>query len=204
MKLFITLVLLAFYGSYNCNAQIVTEIEFSEGWIYTDLIRKNKSPGLSFWNGYNLQTDVTFWASSQKFKRIHPRVGVSYTNFWSLVAPKLRDYGHYAGLKVGVDIQSKKQNLKFAIQSSNYFLLNQGPEDIETFESENRFYANIDLGIRYKLSKRFELSMLTPVTIRPMHYLEGFGTIGQAINPVWVETIGLNIGMKYSFNTVND
>ena len=93
---------------------------------------------------------------------------------------------------------------------SNYILLNSASDSPtyigNTRTVERRIYTNLDLGIRFKTGKRSTFNLSTPITIFPIITSGIRGDFLPIVKPdykVWAETIGLNLGFKWTLGEID-
>ena len=85
------------------------------------------------------------------------------------------------------------------MNSTNYFLAYKEKQQY----SQNRWFNNLDLGLKFKIFRRFYISIWTPVTLYPMHNGK---YVARPINinfDPWIEITGLNLGISYGFGGKN-
>jgi hypothetical protein len=203
-KIYILLIIsISYFGNIFCQNNI--EIEISEGFVFFDYFGNIEPKGYEkVFAGYGLQTEFDLWKNVYNHNSMKFKVGIGYTNFYYLY-----DYGYtfisepgnytsYANLKLGLDYKPKWSKLSFIINSTNYFLLHKKKQRY----SQNRWFNNLDLGIKFKLIKNIYISFWSPITLYPMH--NGEFLCKPVSKPItdfdpFIEITGLNLGIRYKF-----
>ncbi|HOY12658.1 MAG TPA: hypothetical protein PLY70_05935 [Saprospiraceae bacterium] len=209
MKKIKILIALALIIPFVSHAQTNFEIEWTQSAIFLDQFgESSRRDGI---NGYGMQSEVLIWRKFENIGRISPRLGSGYTNLWYLnssLSPRM--VASYLPVKFGFDFNFKKKSIKLMANLSNYICLNAKSnrsyyQDNTPFV-ERSIYANIDLGIRIKTGKRSTFNLSTPITIFPIITSGLKGDFLPIVKPdykVWAETIGLNLGFKWTLGEID-
>ncbi len=178
-------------------------VELSEGFVFFDYFGDEPRGHDKVFAGYGMQTEFDVWRNFYNIKNIDFKIGMGYTNYWYMY-----DYGFtfiaedeistsYLNLKLGVDYKPWHR-VNFLLNSTHYFLLHKDKQQ----RSQNRWFTNLDLGVRIKLFKNFKLSLWSPITLYPLHNGERvtrpLSLLYSDFDP-WVELTGLNLGISYEF-----
>ncbi len=198
-------------------SQSTHQVELRSGIIFFDS-KVAKGDFLESARGWGSQTDLTFFKSFDINRKFKPVLGIGYTNFlyWNVdffdLLPQVLEppysydsFGgdftsHYLNIKYGLCIDIYKEKLKTNIMGSHYILLHK---DLQGF-NQNRSFMNIDIGFTYQLSKKYTLSLSTPLTIHPIVQDPVQRILNHGTNPYFerfVEMNGILIGLIYRFQT---
>jgi len=198
--------LLIIYASYfnNVFSQGNIEIEISEGFVFFDYFGNEPEDFNHAFSGYGLQTEFDIWKNVYYSKSCNFKFGIGYTNYsylygyhFSFIA---RDEisTSYMNLKLGVNYKPKWSKIYFLINSTNYFLLYKEKQQY----SQNRWFSNLDIGIRIKLFRNINISLWSPITLSPLHKGEFVARSIEfskySFDP-WIGITGLNLGISYGF-----
>lgn len=201
-NLFIIIIIFISHLS-SINSQDNIAIELSEGFVFFDYFGKEPKGFDKVFAGYGLQTEFNLWRTIYKYKSIQSKIGLGYTNYYYLY-----DYGFsfiareevstsYLNLKLGMDYKPTWSKITLLLNLTNYFLLHKEKQQY----SQNRWFSNLDIGLRIKLLKKIHLSLWSPITISPLH--EGLSLSRPKDMSIhykpWIEITGLNLGISYSF-----
>lgn len=197
-KTIFTLLIVAF--ATITNAQERFEIEASTGWNFYNHFNEADFYD-NFYIGYGLQHGLDIWYSKKINRTLDVRLSVGYANFYHLDFEVVNP-SHYASLRLGTDIQTFWQPMKFSTTLSSYLYLHPEPQD--RFGFQRRFFTNIDLGLKFKMSDRLSLKINSPITIAPMFQDNDRGRIDNGrgysfVVDADVELTGANIGLIYNF-----
>ena len=201
-KLYIILIIFSSYFNH-IYSQNNYEFEISEGFVFFDYFGNEPKGFDKVFAGYGLQSEFDIWRSIYKKNPLTLKVGIGYTNYYYLY-----DYGFtfiarnelstsYLNLKLGVDYNPKWSKVSFLMNSTNYFLYYKEKQQ----HSQNRWFNNLDLGLKFKLFKHVHISFWTPLTLFPMH---NGALVQRPINlsinfKPFIEITGLNLGISYGF-----
>lgn len=175
-------------------SQASFEIEWSQGFIHTDLIHEIEDTH----RDYNLQLELALWKTFDIDKALQPRAGLGYSY---LISAK-RIHKQYLSLKVGSDFKLNKI-IDLTANLSTYFVI-KGDNRLEFIEErERRVFLNLDIGLRLKISESTKIRITTPITISPMYSASEIEVIngpdaGNTYN-IWVGMVGLNVGASHLF-----
>jgi hypothetical protein len=200
MKKIITLLFLILGNISITNAQEHFELEASTGWNFynrfneADFYDKN-------YIGYGIQSGLDFWFSKKINKTFDARLGLGYANFYHLDFI-VSDASHYASMRLGTDIQTFWKPMKFSTTLSSYLCLHKEPQDF--FQFQRRFFTNLDLGLKFKMSDKLSLKINSPITLFPMFQDDNRSRINTGTGYSFlvdadVELTGANIGLIYKF-----
>ncbi len=177
-------------------------IELSEGAVFFDYFGNEPRRYKKTFAGYGMQTEFNVWRNIYNIKNIDCKIGIGYTNYYYLndcgftfFAGDLVTNTSYLNLKLGVDYKPWHR-VNFLLNSTHYFLLHKDKQQY----SQNRWFTNLDLGVRIKLFKNFKLSLWSPITLYPLHKGEFVPRPFDIrdFDP-WIEVTGLNLGISYEF-----
>jgi len=204
MKIIYTLLILLLPYFSDIFSQSTYKVEISEGFIFFDYFGNEPEKYDNVFAGYGLQTEIDVWRKIYMNNSIVSRIGLGFSNYYYLanygfafVAEDLYSTS-YINLKLGIDYNPNWSKLIFVVNFTNYFL----PYIEKQKYSQNRWFANLDFGLRIKLLNKIELSVWTPLTIYPMYngkYVrKPIEFLKNDYDP-WIEITGLNIGISYGF-----
>ncbi|HMS67735.1 MAG TPA: hypothetical protein PKD18_06345 [Saprospiraceae bacterium] len=209
MKKIKVLIAFALITPFVSHAQRNFEIEWTQSAIFLDQF--GESSRRDYIKGYGMQSEILLWKRLGELGNFSPRIGSGYTNYWYMantLAP--RRVASYLPLKFGIDFNFKNSSIKLMTNLSNYILLNSASDSPtyigNTRTVERRIYTNLDLGIRIKTGKRSTFNLSTPITIFPIITSGIRGDFLPIVKPdykVWAETIGLNLGFKWTLGEID-
>lgn len=180
------------------------EIEYRNGWLYFD--KYGSSSDKNEVNGYALQTEIILWMTKIIDRKLSYRLGAGYNNLWLLgVSRRPREISNYISLQGGIKYDFVPNKFGTFINVNCNTLLNGKPDYLLIYD-ERRVYANIDLGLQFKIGKRSSLSISSPLTILPLYSKENVSDFNPIPTPpynIWVETTGLNLGIKWTLGKVD-
>ncbi len=201
MKHILLLCLITF--SAKIYSQDYFKAEFSCGYIMLDKFHDNKDFNNVFYSSM-VQTDFTVFRNLDLGRKFNIDLGLGYTGYTFIDRSPIIDSlstVSYISFKSRFNHRLFFDRLDLILGQSTYFSLNSGSKDVAIHpEFRRKIFTNIDIGLKYKLSEKFDLSVTTPVTIYPMY----FSRFTYVINPpdpfvLFGETTGFNIGISYKF-----
>lgn len=194
------LLLCLIISSTKIYSQDYFKTEFSSGFIVVDKFHDERDTENYFYSTM-VQTDLMLYRHLEFERKFNLEVGLGYTRFLFLDAYESNLTGSYISFKSRFNHRLFFDRLDLILGQSTYFSLNSGSKDVAIHpEFRRKIFTNIDIGLKYKLSEKFDLSVTTPVTIYPMY----FSRFTYVINPpdpfvLFGETTGFNIGISYKF-----
>lgn len=190
--------------SHQLSGQKSFSLEASEGFVFFDYFGKEPERFKHVFAGYGLQSEGTLWCDIFAYRNLNTKIGLGFTSFYYL-----NEYGFtfiarsenstsYANLKLGFELQPAWSKIDFIVNSTHYVLLHKEKQQ----NSQNRWFTNLDIGFKFKLSGNFDLSFWSPLTLYPMHdgprVRRPFDMFGLDFDP-YIEITGLNMGLSYNF-----
>ena len=187
-------------GNLTTQAQEHFEVEASTGWNFYNYFNEDADL-LDRYVGYGLQYGLDVWYSKKVNNTFDTRLGLGYANFYHLDFT-VTNASHYASLRLGTDIQTFWRPMKFSTTLSSYLYLH--PEAQDLFGFQRRFFTNLDLGLKFRMSDRLSLKINSPITIAPMFQDDNRAMIANGFGGVFpvdtdVELTGVNVGLIYNF-----
>lgn len=201
MKKIITVLLILVTILTNTICQNNFELELSEGIVLFDYFGNEPEKYNNVFAGTGSQTEINLWVNIYNTKSINSKIGFGYTYFFYL-----SDFGYtfiardlastsYINLKLGIDYNPKWSKLKFLMNFTNYILSNREKQ----VRAQNRWFCNLDLGIRIKLFKNLKLSFWSPISLYPIQDGKLVYRPSDLFYDPWIEITGLNLGISYGF-----
>jgi uncharacterized membrane protein YciS (DUF1049 family) len=208
IKISIFLVLLVI--SYQVNAQNLTKIGIQSGFVMLDRFHHN-SDILNRYYSSTMQTDIVFFRQIYLRDKLNYNLGLGYTQF-NFLAGSSSALGHhnkslsYVTFKTNIELKVLGHKWSLNFGQSTYVLLNNvkqddypKPEKPDNFLIKKAF-TNLDLGITYSLSKKWDIGLSAPLTIYPMY--SGIQTTSPNSHDaefynLFIETTGANIMFTY-------
>jgi hypothetical protein len=198
---YLILIILHFLILNFGTSQIQYEIEYKNGWIYFDKFGASSERGII--NGYSIQSEIILWGRKVITDRLYYRLGIGYNNFWMLgVSGSPREISNFISFQGGLEYSLISNKHSFFINISNNILLNSKPNRSIIY-GEKSLYTNLDMGISIKVGKRSTFNFSTPLTLFPLYKKCNIDDLNPVTSPsynLWVETIGLNIGVKWKIS----
>ncbi len=203
-KVYIILLICSLFYN-NIFSQNNFKIEGSEGFVFFDYFGGNEPKGYEkVFAGYGLQTEFDIWKNVYNLNSLNFKLGIGYTRF-----SYLYEYGYtffavdaefssYINFKIGMDYKPTWSKITFLLNSTNYFLFQKENQPL----SQNRWFNNLDLGIRIKILKNVKLSFWSPITLYSMaNGISVFrpGNLLKYNLKPFIEITGLNLGISYGF-----
>jgi len=193
------ILLLPFLFTFNLLlSQDSYKVEISSGYIVMDKFYHENDWANLFLTDY-LQSQITLWKEFDFNRKYNTSIGVGYTNFRVLGEMSLfvdDIYLNYIHVRMNVNHQLFLRNLFFTAGSSFYYRTSK----VDPLGILRQNFLNLDLGLCYKIGKKFQINLSTPLTIFPMYY--GLGADPQTSDLPYVffgETTGFNLGLSYTF-----
>jgi hypothetical protein len=191
--------------SHQLPGQKSFSLEASEGFVFFDYFGKEPERFDKIFAGYGLQSEISIWRNIIKHGPIQTKFGFGYTSLYYLggynglfFIARNANSTSYANLKLGFEFQPEWSKVEFIVNSSHYILLHKEKQQ----NSQNRWFTNLDVGIKFKLFGNFDLSFWSPLTLYPMHdgpkVYRPFDMFGLDFDP-YIEVTGLNMGLSYNF-----
>jgi hypothetical protein len=188
-------------NSIDVTSQSKLTIEYSNGAIFLD--KFGASSNNNNFNGHAIQSEIVSWYKIIEKENLLISTGIGYNNLWLLgVSDRPREVSSYLIVKFGMDIILHKNRFYGLLNLNNNILLNKKNNLFKLYANERTVYSNIDLGLRYNIGEKTQLSIWSPITILPLFYKNSVQIISPPASDVyniWVEMIGLNIGIKLGF-----
>ena len=180
-------------------------VEASTGFLFYDLINQKKD--VLNWNqNFGVQNSVDLWLSKQVNEKFDARIGLGYSNFYHINSnsfnPDSAQSSSYANVRLGTDIQSSWQPMKFSVAVSNYISLAKEPEDV--FNFQQRIFTNLYVGAKFKINDNLSIRATMPITFAPMLNGSSWGYFDDNQEIVIVPKsrvgmTGINLGLVYTF-----
>ncbi len=180
-------------------------IELSSSILVSDLINRPEDKD-NFFRNPIIQNSVDVWLSKQVHEKFDARIGLGYSNFYHIDSEVFfadtAQSTHYLNFRLGTDIKTRWEKIDLSFAMSNYISLEKYPQDL--FGFQQRFFTNLDLGVKFKVSDKLNLRVTTPVTLSPMLRGINWGYRDDnqdlvRVPSTSVGTAGLNVGLIYNF-----
>ncbi len=192
------LLLCLIISSTKIYSQDYFKTEFSSGFIVVDKFHDERDTENYFYSTM-VQTDLMLYRHLEFERKFNLEVGLGYTRFLFLDAYESNLTGSYISFKSRFNHRLFFDRLDIVLGQSTYYSIYGNNTDNDFFGIKQKLFTNIDIGFKYRLSEKFDLSVTTPVTIHPMYRgLVGFEAKKQTFD-VFGETIGFNMGISYKF-----
>lgn len=205
MKRIYILLIVCISYYHNGFSQNNYEFEISEGFVFFDYFGDEPERYDKIFAGYGLQTEFDFWKNVYKYKGIQSRIGIGITNYYYLNEYSFSFIARdeistaYLNVKLGIEYKPNWSSIYFLLRSTNYFLLHEKKQQY----SQNKWFSNLDLGLKIKIIKNFNISIWSPVTLYPMHNGKFVSRPLNYDNDPWIEITGINLGISYGFGKIN-
>ena len=196
-------ILLLFLVTFSAKiySQDYFKVEFSSGYILLDRFHDNKDFNNVFYSSM-VQTDFTVFRNLDLGRKFNIDLGLGYTGYTFIDRSPIIDSlstVSYISFKSRFNHRLFFDRLDIVLGQSTYYSIYGNNTDNDFFGIKQKLFTNIDIGFKYRLSEKFDLSVTTPVTIHPMYRgLVGFEAKKQTFD-VFGETIGFNMGISYKF-----
>lgn len=204
--------MLGWSGLYGQHA---FEAEIRGGIALFDL---NPHPGdfLKGNQGWGSKADAVLWYSIDIQRRLKPRIGIGYTNFyyWDvdlispvpqvLTWPASYDFthfvstSHYLSIRYGAEVNAYKRKYFVNLNVSHYILAHRALQGF----NQMRSFMNVDVGLSIKLNERYSLTLNSPFSIQPIVQNVPTGLllpVSTGTFDSFIEMNGLLLGVKRSF-----
>ncbi len=192
------LLLCLIISSTKIYSQDYFKTEFSSGFIVVDKFHDVRDTENYFYSTM-VQTDLMLYRHLEFERKFNLEVGLGYTRFLFLDAYESNLTGSYISFKSRFNHRLFFDRLDIVLGQSTYYSIYGNNADNDFFGIKQKLFTNIDIGFKYRLSEKFDLSVTTPVTIHPMYRgLVGFEAKKQTFD-VFGESIGFNMGISYKF-----
>jgi hypothetical protein len=198
LNFIITLLLIV---NYNVKGQNSFETQITTGWMFHDYIGQSEDV-LKFYKGYGIHSNFNI-GFYRKINQVDIGLGLGYCNVHYLIGEV--DNSSYSTIKFEGRLKSKLSRLTYTAAVNNHILLHREKQDLQKFQ--RRIFTNIDLGINYKINDKISFLVNSPITILPLFTIPNnikWGYLYQGsirFVDIWVETIGVNVGFIYHFDS---
>lgn len=173
-------------------------LESTIGWVFFDLIGQHEGRPYNYFYAYSYEVETIYSFHPTMFSE-NINVGVGHMFHTELDGYNVNSVTHYINLMVSYQLVDAQERNRLDLSLNNYLVL--------ATEGNSRYlrrmFINIKVGYVRKLSRRFDLVIKSPISLRVPYY----GHVGWQITPGdWnevrarAETIGLSVGLKYNFN----
>lgn len=143
--------------------------DISTGYFILDANPNPSDKESKYLQTYGARTELSIIGKYNMEKNLSSILGLGYMNmiyFDRSLALNINSISSsYLNLKVGFEIASFWKHIDFSIVSSNYLLAHKEKQS----RMQNRYFSNIDLGIKFKLNKKIQLYISSPLTIAPLY-----------------------------------
>lgn len=183
-------------------SQLKFSTELSISALYMDY-SKSKEDFFGFFQGTATKGEAMLHTHFRVSNKINTSFGLGYMHLYYLDVWKTylyRDYRQtsYLSAKVSGDFKFGRFPV-LHLGMSNYLLAHQKKQQ----RIQRRYFANIDVGVKIKLSNHMKLNISSPFTVFPIYHGGPIGitTIGGRTGPFkpWIEMNGLVLGVQYLF-----
>lgn len=198
----ILIVMAAITLSANGVCQLSYSAELNGGLIYLDY-SKSKEDFFGFFQGTGAKTEAIVYSHYKAHDNIITSFGVGYMHLFYLDVWRsylYRDYSQtsYLTAKVSGDFKFGRFPV-LHLGMSNYLLAHQKKQQ----RIQRRYFANVDIGAKFRLSEHTKLTITSPFTIFPIYHGGPIGITNlkgsTGLFKPWIEMNGLVLGVQYLF-----